>query len=284
MSGVEGVKIEVARTILTDTSPEGMVAAIEAINREGWSELGASPRFEVHDRPDGLWFASGLPMPPFNGVVAARLTEDSADEVIDEAIEYFGSRSLPFAWSVGPLSTPSDLSERLVAQGFKAQEAQAGMAIGLDTLSDAVGVPDGLEIEKVYGDGLLGDYSDLVAMGFHVPKDKGAEFMSIIAEVTAGPDRTSWGYLGRLDGKPVATSGVIATGGGALVINVVTLEAARGRGIGAAMTHRPLADVKALGYKIGTLEATAMGYPVYVRLGMREYCRMQEYVWTPDEA
>lgn len=274
---------ETTEGMLTDTSPAGMVEAIERTNRCGWRELGVCPRFEVQDRPDALWFASGVPMSPFNGVVGARLTADNADGVIEEAIDYFGSRSLPFSWAIGPLSTPTDLGDRLGARGFKAEEAQAGMAIDLETLADGVPMAEELEIERVFGEGMLGTYADLVSKGFGMPEGPGAEFMSIIAEATAGPDRTSWGYVGRLDGKPVATSGVVVAGGGALVVNVVTLEEARGRGIGAAMTHRPLADVKALGYRIGTLEATAMGYPVYIRLGFEEYCRRQEYVWTPDQ-
>lgn len=269
--------------ILTDTSPAGMIEAIESINRSGWRALGASPRFEVQDRRDGLWFASGVPMSPFNGIVSARLTDDNADEVIREAIDYFGSRSLPFSWAAGPLTTPADLGEHLLANRFKAQEAQAGMAIDLDYPLEGVPAPEGLEIERVSGTSLLGDYSDLVSTGFHVPEDAGAEFMGIIAEVTSGPDATSWGYLGRLHEEPVASSGLILAGGGALVINVVTLPEARGKGIGAAMTHRALHDAREADFRIATLEATKMGYPVYKRLGMEEYCRMQEYVWTPPD-
>lgn len=258
-----------------------MIEAIELTNRQGWRELGASPRFDVRDRADGLWFASGVPMPPFNGIVSARLTNEDADRVIDEAIDYFGSRSLPFSWAIGPGTTPDDLRERLVRRGFEPQDAQAGMAIDLKTLPGSVPVPEGLDIEPVTGKGLLGDYSDLVAAGFGMPRDAGAEFMGIVADVTEGPDASSWGFVGRVDGTAVATSGLIVAGGGGLVINVVTLEEARGKGIGFAMTHRALTDAKKSGCRIATLEATAMGYPVYKRLGFEEYCQIREYVWTP---
>jgi GNAT superfamily N-acetyltransferase len=273
----------VKEPILTDTSPSGMIEAIESTNRHGWASLGASSRFEVQDRVDGLWFASGVPMPPFNGIVGARLTNHDADEVIDEAIAHFGARSLPFSWATGPNTTPGNLGERLVAHGFKAQEAQAGMAIDLESVPDSVPMPDGLEIERVSGKGFVGDYGDVVSAGFGLPPTFGGEFARILAEATEGPDANSWGYLGRVDGKAVATSGVVLAGGGALIVNVVTLPEARGKGVGAAMTHRPLLEARGKGYRIGTLEATAMGYPVYKRLGFEEYCRVREYVWTPPD-
>jgi GNAT superfamily N-acetyltransferase len=274
----------VKEPILTDTSPSGMIEAIESTNRHGWASLGASSRFEVQDREDGLWFASGVPMAPFNGVVSARLPKHGAEAVIVEAISYFGARSLPFSWSTGPNTTPGDLGERLVAHGFKAQEAQAGMAIDLQSLPDSVPMPEGLEIERVSGKAFAGDYGDVVSAGFGLPPDFGGEFARILAEATENSDAASWGYLGRIDGRPIATSGVVLAGGGALIVNVVTLPEARGRGVGAAMTHRPLLEARERGYRIGTLEATEMGYPVYKRLGFEEYCRIKEYVWTPPEA
>jgi len=274
----------VNKRILADTSPGGMIEAIESTNRYGWESLGASSRFEVQDRDGGLWFSSGIPMPPFNGIVGARLSDKRAHQVIEEAIEHFGSRSLPFSWAVGPLSEPEDLGERLVAHGFKPQEAQAGMAIDLETMPDSVPLPDGIEIERLSGKAFIGDYGDVVSAGFGLPPNFGGEFASILAEATRDSDAKSWGYLGRINGQPVATSGVVLAGGGALIVNVVTLPAARGRGVGTVMTHRPLLEAREKGYRIGTLEATKMGYPVYKRLGFEEYCRLQEYVWTPPDA
>lgn len=268
------------KPILTDTSPAGMIEAIETAVRAGWHSLSVSPRFEVRDGREGLWFASGIPFPPFNGIVQARLDGD-VEEAIDRAIEFFRSRSLPFTWTVSPSTRPEDLGERLEARGFATDNVEAGMAIALDTLPESVPSPAGFEVERVWGERMLGDYSRLVATGFGLPGDAADEFMGIIAEFTALPGATSWGYLGRLDGEAVATSGLILEGGAALVINVVTLPEARRKGIGAVMTHQALLDARENGYRIGTLEASGMGYPVYKRLGMEEYCSMRPYAWKP---
>ncbi len=57
---------------------------------------------------------------------------------------------------------------------------------------------------------------------------------------------------------------------------------ARGRGIGGAMTVAPLLDARALGYRVGILQASDMGLPVYRRLGFQVYCQMRHYTAGPQ--
>jgi len=48
------------------------------------------------------------------------------------------------------------------------------------------------------------------------------------------------------------------------------------------MTLAALRDAGTLGYWIGVLGASSLGYPVYQRLGFREYCTIGIYEWHSD--
>ena len=87
-------------------------------------------------------------------------------------------------------------------------------------------------------------------------------------------------YVGYLNGRPVATNILFNGAGVASVYGVGTLPEARGKGIGAAITLKPLLDARAQGYRYGVLFATEMGVPVYRRLGFREVgCTIGRYLW-----
>jgi predicted acetyltransferase len=66
------------------------------------------------------------------------------------------------------------------------------------------------------------------------------------------------------------------------IFAVATIEAARGRGIGMAVTMAPLLDARACGYCVGVLQASEMGYPVYARMGFTEQFRYHLYHWKPE--
>ena len=63
--------------------------------------------------------------------------------------------------------------------------------------------------------------------------------------------------------------------------NIATLEPARGRGIGSAVTAALLAEGRAGGRTASILHAWPLGLPVYQRLGFAAVCRMPQYVWVP---
>ena len=264
---------------MTDTSPEGMRRAIGQNLWGSWLALCTSPRVDLIDSEAMIRFASGLPLPPFNAVMRARLDEGTADRAIQQTAEYFAAKRLPWTWYLEETATPSDLPARLTAAGLVEEAPEPCMAIDMTLLADAPGGPDDLVIEKVAGMELGGEYTDVLSTGFGLPLEIARDFADIIRGAAPSEEVTVWGYLGLVDGRAVATALLVAAGGVAGIYNVATVVEYRGRGIGAALTVAPLIEARDMGYRIGALQSSEMGYGVYQRLGFREYCRLRQFVW-----
>lgn len=81
-------------------------------------------------------------------------------------------------------------------------------------------------------------------------------------------------YLALADGEPAACLAILDVDGDATVTWVGTVERARGRGLASKLMRHALADAAERGCDVSTLQATAMGEPIYARLGYREMGRV----------
>lgn len=84
-------------------------------------------------------------------------------------------------------------------------------------------------------------------------------------------------YLGYADGEPVVSGLGWRTGRTVGVYSIATIESARRRGYGAAMTARVVSDGIVAGCDVAALQASEMGRPIYERLGFRTVVRYAAY-------
>jgi GNAT superfamily N-acetyltransferase len=82
-------------------------------------------------------------------------------------------------------------------------------------------------------------------------------------------------YFGRLDGADACTLAIGPYRSDAIVAWVAVLPEARGRGLSGKVLSRALVDAREAGLKTTTLQATKLGYPVYAKLGYRDYDTVQ---------
>jgi GNAT superfamily N-acetyltransferase len=221
--------------------------------------------------------------PMFKGVWQSRLAEYEADEAIAETIEWFKLHNAPFAfWWVDPRATPSNLGARLQAQGFAPWEENApGMAANLHELKYDLmtRTPAGYVQERVTDERGLLDFKQAFVNGFEVPEWAGQAWVD--ATLSFGIERAPWRcYVGRLNGKPVASNMLFNGAGVASVFGVATAQEARGKGIGAAITLIAYDDARQMGYQHGVLFGTEMGVPVYRRIGFRDVgATISRFLW-----
>ena len=264
------------RETLTDTSPEGLRAAIDADIVASRLYNGDVP-LEAHEEADIAWAISTdgrlvRPVVPWAG-----FEPDSVERRLDEFLSVVDDQRGRVLWWLAPHHAPADLSERLLGRGFRQVDDTAAMAMDLANLPIIVEVPAGVRIE------LVDDADDVDAYVGLLIREKEAEHPPVAPDAAAvrrrhitgrlGNDPDSRRFVARLDGQPVATSRLSMAGGAAGLYTVVTMPEARGLGIGRAMTLTALLAGREAGMRIGALQATEMGRRIYARLGFEELFR-----------
>jgi GNAT superfamily N-acetyltransferase len=221
--------------------------------------------------------------PMFTGLWRHRLRDHDVEAAIHETEAWLRAREAPFAfWWVDPQASPPDLGLQLERHGWVPWELGApGMAAVLSDLRFDLmtAVPPGYTQELVHDAAGLADFKEAFVTGFEVPDWAGQAWVD--ATRAFGIGATPWQmYVGRLDGRPVASNMLFIGAGVAGVFGVATLPEARSRGIGAAITLAAYADARDQGLHHGVLFGTELGAPVYRRIGFRDVgVGMSRYLW-----
>jgi ribosomal protein S18 acetylase RimI-like enzyme len=235
--------------------------------------------------------------PMFKGVWRSRLAPGQVDDAIDDTIAWFKARQAPFFfWWTGASTTPADLGDRLQARGLlDMAEQQSALAPGirqtelgapcmaadLHRMNETAlaTVPPGFRIEEVATEAALLDFKRVFVESYEIPEWAGQAWVDATQAIGIG--HTPWRmFVGYLAGQPVATTMLFNGAGVASVYAVATAPAARGRGIGGAITLKPLLEARDEGYRHGVLFSTEMGQSVYKRIGFRATgTRLNRYLW-----
>ena len=268
--------------IVRDVSPESLARANEDNLAGGLADCTRAYGGEVLDETDLLWCATGIPGAGWNRVPRANLTPETLDQRIEWVIERARALHVPFIWDIGPSMRPADLGDHLLRHGFTDIGEEPAMGIALADLPDTLSLPDGVTVERVRDRATQEQWVRVSCESFEMPAAAVEAEIVAMAHDDLGDAGAASYYLARLHGKPVATAALTLAGGVAGIFAVATIEAARGRGIGTAVTMAPLLDARACGYCVGVLQASEMGYPVYARMGFTEQFRYHLYHWKPE--
>lgn len=211
---------------------------------------------------DGIFMAAtGLPLSVFNAAVVldhAALTPERLAAIDDT----FEALNLPYSVQLASpdLYPPIEaiLSEQHYAQMFCDPLMFCDGPLLLPPPNDAITV----EAVQTTSDQNL--YCKLVIDGFDLLPTSATEFLDVLLQM-----REAYHVIARLNNEPVGAGTVILTGGGAGVYNVTTVASARRRGVGTAVMHALHTFALESGCTGTALASSAMGLPLYQRLGYR---------------
>lgn len=227
-----------------------------------WRVLAESTGGRIWER-EGV-SAAIVPGSPKRSFFNSVLYDDPASMVrsIDAVAEAYAEAGID-AWTVWVPAADADVSDALGAAGHRLDATPRAMAMPLGGLRPPEPDPD-LEIRDEPDFELVSSLNE-VAYGF-AP----GEFPVMRGDLSAL--RT---YLGSVGGETVACAGAFARETDCTIVFVAVLPEGRGRGISGRLMARALTDAAEQGLETTTLQATKLGYPVYVKLGYADYGELQ---------
>lgn len=212
------------------------------------------------DSDDLLLTHCGFPQTMLN-IAFVKCPEQTLDESVARAIEYFAEADLPFHLECR-VEEVDICTAAFQRAGFE-QVAETPAMVLAEIPEAAPPSPSGLEIIRVEASEDLADFQKTAFAGFGFPEQIGPMFLT--AELAARDD--VYFLLGRDDSFAAATSCLIVTEETAGIYWVATREAHRKRGFGEALTWAAAMLGRELGCAFASLQASDIGRPIYARMG-----------------
>jgi GNAT superfamily N-acetyltransferase len=225
----------------------------------------ASPGARLFER-DGV-AAAVIPACPDRSVANSVTFSDPAAlaGLLDELAEVY-ERAGVEAWTVWVPEFDAETIAALEAAGHALDGEPAAMALELDGW-DPPEIGD-LDWDRDVDPALLGELND---------RAYGYEPAAGVARALTDPPSEIVLYQARVDGRPASVLGTIDHGDDLGFYFVATDPQARGRGLALRLMAVALADAKRRGLATSSLQSSALGQPVYERLGFAGGFRLHMY-------
>jgi ribosomal protein S18 acetylase RimI-like enzyme len=237
--------------------------------------------YEVVDANGAMFFAGESDFPAYNN--GAFRTDDRVEpaEIIERAREFFSARKRGFSLWARALPVDDDLASA-AADARLARVFDYPQLICRARLADPK-VADGCELRWVENARSMADYAEVCAQAYTTygsPADATRSHFdtSRVDRFVGGQMHSVVAYEGD---QPLACAQVMLSHGIAGLFWVGTVESARGRGLGEAVTRAVTNRAFDLGVPNVQLQASTMGEPIYRRIGYDELYRYVFFLSGP---
>ena len=212
-------------------------------------------------------FLGNLALPFANGCLV--LTESNPAD-LDKAIAWIETGNVPFQVRVDE-NVLQPLAE-VIERHALVRDPEVMPALVLRPIPEIPASAPGVAIERID----MNTYGAFVAL--LVASGIGAAWATQIfpSRLLDTPDIAY--FLARLDGRAAGISVAVQTGESGGIYSVATLEDARRRGVGTAVTWAAVKQIRDWGCDAAVLQSSVMGYPVYRAMGFEEVVRYVRFM------
>ncbi len=212
-------------------------------------------------------------------VLYSDLNAPNADAAIQEQIDFFSEKQLPFEWKAYDYDKPYDLLKRLLHHGLELEDTDAVMALDVRDAPTTLLAPPTVDVRRITrAEGLEdvrlveeqvwgGDFAWIQErLGDHLQIP---DFLSVyVAYVDNVPACAGWTYFN-------TNSDFAGLWGGS------TLEQYRGQGLYTALLATRLQETIQRGRRFLTIDASPMSQPIVTRHGFRLLAYAHACKWKP---
>lgn len=227
--------------------------------------------------PNCMRYITDSPHPLGN---AAFFSRDASPDEVSRVVEPLATLPLPSAVILMNDDRPEQ-TRAVESRGYTFAEPMPLMSVTPETLAPTT-LPEGYTYREIPLDEDAA-WSEAVSTGYGLPLELGSQFGPRRAGETCPPG-VARHFAVEHAGDLVATSLLYLHDGLAGIYGVATKPEHRGKGLAAHLTAEPLRAAWNEGYNTGLLQASAMGAPVYTRIGFHTHASMALLVRVPQTA
>ena len=221
--------------------------------------------------------STGIPVADLNWVWNEMPLVPQDSDNIANIEKFYRQLNLPFWWWIYPSGQGGRSRTFFESNGLRYLTKIPCLAIDLTLIPTATQSISEVCVSLVKNHHDLALWEKLSFAGFEFADNSTIPYHHFVASFDITEQSPQKLFLAYLDGFPVASSMLFMNGDTAGIYFVSTLPAYRGRGIGLTLTNYTMLYAKKSGLNLCVLQASELGFNVYIRAGFSRYCDADVY-------
>lgn len=230
------------------------------------------PHADFKETNHNLVYAWGMDYVCGNGVIENDGDRIPTEEEIDQAIQYFSAKNLPFMWWTS--------AKILETKGFQFGGILTGIALDISQgIPSKFPTSSELKIKIVQTESELKVFTDLAADAFAMSPKAIEQWLALNDSVMKREEQVH--FMAYLNGIPVGTATLSVSRSSAGIWNLATVSEYRKRGIGSALVHAALMEAKKrqYGQVMAILMPKGLAWGLFTKLGFKAVCEFPFFVF-----